>query len=114
MGELALVVEADGARNVIPVGAREDAVPAADRLQEVGNGGFPFGHGSGGLSERWELGEILAFPVVVEAGNDIVQRVGVVLVSGKVLPQVGLVDVIPAPEEKEVADKAEVALLDAE
>lgn len=65
MGERALVVEADGARNVVPVGAREDAVAPAYRLQEVGAGGFPFGRGPGGLAERRELGEVLAFPVVV-------------------------------------------------
>ena len=114
MGELALVVEADGARNVIPIGAREDAVPAAYSLQEVGNGGFPFGRGPGGLPKRRELGEVLAFPVVVEAGDDVKQRVRVVLVFGKILPQIGLVDFVSAPKEQEVVDKAEIARLDPE
>lgn len=114
MGERALVVEADGARNVVPVGAREDAVAPAYRLQEFGDGGSPFGCGPGGLPERRELGEVLAFPVVVEAGDDVEQRVRIVLVFGKILPQIGLVDVIPASKEEKISDKAEVALLDPE
>ena len=114
MGERALVVEADGARNVVPVGAREDAVAPAYSLQEVGDGGFPFGRCPGGLPERRELGEVLALLVVVEAGDDVEQRVRVVLVIGKIFLQVGLVDVVSAPKEQEVVDKAEIARLDPE